>query len=303
MDLDWTCLRTALAVARAGTISGAARRLGIHHASVIRHVDTLEAQLGAKLFQRHPRGYTLTEAGAILRDFGTEAEARLTQMAARLRDTDERLSGPLIVTAPPSQSALILPALVALNRRHPGLMIRYDTGARLARLDLAEAHVALRAGARPDDPDHVVAPYAPLRTALYGAPDYLARHGVFDDPARHRFVLPGPEGDRTPMMRWLSGRIGEGNRAFVSNDAEARLGAVRAGLGLGFMTADQAEGLVEVLALPDWFSTLWVVTHVDLHRSPKVQAALAALRETAPAFPVSPAGAPWHPDPTGGDPP
>ena len=60
---NWDEIRTAYQVARIGTVSGAAEALGVHHATVIRHIDALEASLGVKLFQRHARGYTPTEAG------------------------------------------------------------------------------------------------------------------------------------------------------------------------------------------------------------------------------------------------
>ena len=63
---NWDEIRTAYQVARNGTVSGAAEVLGVHHATVIRHIDALEARLGVKLFQRHARGYTATEAGADL---------------------------------------------------------------------------------------------------------------------------------------------------------------------------------------------------------------------------------------------
>ena len=60
---NWDEVRTAFQVARMGTVSGAAEVLGVHHATVIRHIDAIEARLGVKLFQRHARGYTPTEAG------------------------------------------------------------------------------------------------------------------------------------------------------------------------------------------------------------------------------------------------
>ena len=60
---NWDEVRTAFHVARVGTVSGAADVLGVHHATVIRHIDALEERLGVKLFQRHARGYSPTEAG------------------------------------------------------------------------------------------------------------------------------------------------------------------------------------------------------------------------------------------------
>ena len=77
----WDEIRTAYQVARLGTVSGAAEALGVHHATVIRHIDALEGRLGVKLFQRHARGYTATEAG---RDLLQVASATAEQFGAEI---------------------------------------------------------------------------------------------------------------------------------------------------------------------------------------------------------------------------
>ncbi|NKW72158.1 LysR family transcriptional regulator, partial [Rhodobacteraceae bacterium R_SAG10] len=74
---NWDEFRTALEVARLGTVSAAAEALGVHHATVIRHIDALEARLGVKLFQRHARGYTMTEAGEDLRQVASTTDEQL----------------------------------------------------------------------------------------------------------------------------------------------------------------------------------------------------------------------------------
>lgn len=78
----WDEIRTAFYVARAGTVSGAAEELGVHHATVIRHIDSLESLLGVKLFQRHARGYTATEAGKDLFRVAQTTEDQFSQMIA-----------------------------------------------------------------------------------------------------------------------------------------------------------------------------------------------------------------------------
>lgn len=65
----------------------------------------------------------------------------------------------------------------------------------------------------------------------------------------------------------------------VSNDVAAREAVIRAGLAMGWLPAGSAAGLIRAMAMPEWDSDLWLVTHVDLHRTPKVQAALSALRD------------------------
>lgn len=279
MDDSWDDIRTALAVAREGTVSGAAQHLDLHHATVIRHVDALEARLGTRLFTRGPRGYAMTDAGRTLLDLGGQAQQTLAQMAARIIAGGGGIDGPLVITALPGLSDLVLPALARLMRAHPGLRVTYRTDSRLYRLGAGEAHIAIRAGAKPSDADYVVQPFHLLRAALYAAPSYVATHGGLDDPARHRFILPAEEAQGAPIMRWLSQRITEDNHALVSNDPGLRRAAVLSGLGIGMLTPDEASGMVEMLALPDWHSPLWLVTHVDLHRSAKVQTALAALKD------------------------
>ncbi|MFV2038021.1 MAG: LysR family transcriptional regulator, partial [Paracoccaceae bacterium] len=78
-------MRTAYQVARAGTVSGAAEVLGVHHATVIRHVDALEQSLGVKLFQRHSRGYTPTEAGQDLLKVAAATDDQLAQLVGRIK--------------------------------------------------------------------------------------------------------------------------------------------------------------------------------------------------------------------------
>ena len=285
---NWDEIRTAFHVARVGTVSGAAEVLGVHHATVIRHVDALEARLGVKLFQRHARGYTPTEAGQELLTVAQATEDQFAQLAARLTGAGSAMTGELIVTSLPGLSSLVTPVLAALQAEHPGLRVRYVTDLRLFRLEYGEAHVAIRAGARPQEPDNVVQPLVTHRTALYASAGYAATMGLpadEQDLARHRFVGPETPETRAPYHRWLAERVPGEAIVFRSNDVEAQLDAIRAGVGLGFRSVLGGEGddsLVRVMpAREAWDSPLWLVTHVDLHRTPKVQAFLSALKDHA----------------------
>lgn len=275
---SWDDIRVALAVARMGTVSAAAEELGVHHATVIRRVDALEAQLQARLFQRHPRGYALTEAGRALLAAASAADERFSQMATQISGAGDRIEGDLVITSLPDLAELVMPRLIAAMRRHPGLRLRYQTDPRLFRMEAGEAHVAIRAGAQPTEPDYVIRPFGRVTPRLYAAPAYLSAHGPVTDLAGHRLSLPGPEAQGAPFMRWLESRVAPAEIVMTSNDPEAREAVIRAGLAIGVVPASRAEGLIEVLAVPEWESQLWLVTHVDLHRTPKVQAALSALR-------------------------
>jgi DNA-binding transcriptional LysR family regulator len=279
MKIDsWDDIRVALAVARRGTVSGAAADLGVHHATVIRRIDALEAALKARLFQRHPRGYVLTDAGRTLLKSADLTDQLFSQMATQIAGAGERIEGELIITAVPELADLIMPRLAPLLQQHENLRLTYITDPRLFRLSAGEAHIAVRAGARPTEPDYVVLPLGQVQQPLYASPDYIARYGPVEDPRTHRFALAGPEARNAPYMRWLYDRLAPENIILTASESSARETVIRMGLAIGSVPPSRTDGLQVALCLPEWESSLWLVTHVDLHRTSKVQAALAALR-------------------------
>jgi DNA-binding transcriptional LysR family regulator len=285
---NWDEVRTAYQVARLGTVSGAAEVLGVHHATVIRHIDAIESRLGVKLFQRHARGYTPTEAGQDLLRVGQATDDQLNQLVARLKGQGDAVTGELVVTSLTSFAPLVAPALAEFQRQHEGVIVRYLTGDRLFRLEYGEAHVAIRAGQIPEQPDNVVQPFMRLRVALYASRDYVARHGLPDgegDFAGHRFVGTDDAANRAPFNKWLREIVPARQIVFRTMDTHALEAAVRAGAGIGFFPLHEGEAddnLVRVMETRDeWSAPLWLVTHVDLHRTTKVQTFLAFLKARA----------------------
>jgi len=288
---NWDEIRTAYHVARIGTVSGAAGALGVHHATVIRHIDALEARLGVKLFQRHARGYTPTEAGDDLLRVAQATDEQFSQLAGRIKGRGNDVSGELVVTSLGGLSHLLVPVLTAFQQDHPGLVVRYLTGDRLFRLEYGEAHVALRAGNPPEQPDNVVQPFHRQRIALFASEGYAARHGLPRDESElpgHRFVSADDPKSRAPFAKWLRETVPEACITFRSGDVHAQRRAIQAGAGIGFMSRLQAAemgGLIEVVPpREDWSAPLWLVTHMDLHRTTKVQAFLNFLKERARAW-------------------
>jgi len=282
---NWDEIRTAYHVARAGTVSGAAQELGVHHATVIRHIDALEAQMGTKLFQRHARGYTPTEAGADLLRVAQATDDQFAQLAGRIKGQGDTVTGELVVTSLSSFSHVLTPILVRFQQKHLDLSVRYLTGARLFRLEYGEAHVAIRAGSPPDQPDNVVQKFSTECIALYASKDYIATNGMpdgEDDLGRHRFVSYDKPQSRAPYHQWLKDNIPSERVTFRVADDRGLQQAILAGAGLGFMSERIAEshtGLVRVLpSRAEWASPLWLVTHVDLHRTAKVQTFLKFLK-------------------------
>lgn len=285
---NWDEIRTAYQVARLGTVSGAADVLGVHHATVIRHIDALETRLGVKLFQRHARGYTATEAGQDLLQVAQTTDDQFTQLIGRIKGRGSGVGGELVVTSLVGLSRLLTPALVAFQAENPGLVVRYLTGERLFRLEYGEAHVAIRAGTMPEQPDNVVQPFMTQPMALVASDAYIARHGMpkdIADLANHAFVGHDESVARAPFNKWLEDLVPQARITFRAMDNQTLRDAVIAGAGIGFMAPwdrHMRPDLHEVIpAREEWISPLWLVTHVDLHRTAKVQAFTSFLKEQA----------------------
>ena len=286
MTLDaWDEVRTAYHVARMGTVSGAAEVLGVHHATVIRHVDALEGRLGTKLFQRHARGYTPTEAGEDLLQVAQATDDQFAQLAGRIRGLGSEVTGELIVTALPTMSPRITPILVAFQAEHPDLKVRFVTDERVLRLEYGEAHVALRAGPQPQEPDNVVQKFYTQPFTLCATRDYIARHGPLTDGdwAGHRFVGADDRSSRAPFYQWMERTIPEDLVTFRASQQRAAEDAVLAGAGIGFLPVWEAEDRSDIQQMlpprEEWTSQTWIVTHVDLHRTAKVQTLVQFLKD------------------------
>ncbi len=233
---NWDEIRTAYQVARKGTVSGAAEQLGVHHATVIRHIDALENRLGVKLFQRHARGYTATEAGTDLLQVAQATDDQFTQLAGRIKGQGEGVSGDLVITSLDMLSKMLTPVMVAFQAENPEVRIRYRTGDRVFRLEYGEAHVAIRAGAMPEEPDNVVQPFMSQQMSLVASDAYVARHGLpknVDDLANHYFVIFDNEKSRAPFGVWLRDRVPEGRLIYRATDNRNMLDAIIAGAGIG----------------------------------------------------------------------
>ncbi len=287
----WDEVRTAYQVARLGTVSGAADVLGVHHATVIRHIDALEGRLGVKLFQRHARGYTPTEAGQDLLKVAKAADDQFHQLGARLKGHGDGVSGDLTVTSLASFSTMLTPVMVKFQKQNPEVKIRYLTGDRLFRLEYGEAHVAIRAGAAPDQPDNVVQPFIKQTVAMVAAQSYIDRMGMPEsdaDLAKHEFVSHDDNDSRAPFHRWLLAHVPMTQIVYRTMDNRSMRDAIAAGAGIGFLPSYEfglMPGVKQVMPpREEWATNLWLVTHVDLHRTPKVQTFLKFLKEEAKSW-------------------
>jgi len=286
---NWEALRTAYHVARLGTLSGAAEALGVHHATVMRHVDLLEAELGCHLFRRHARGYSMTDAGRDLLQAVGEADVSFAKLSNRLRGQKDAIAGELVVTALPGLSAWLTGHLAVFQRKYPDINVTTVFDERLLKLEYGEAHVAVRAGPRPEDPDNIVRPLGHFKIGMFAHESYVRRYGRLmrmEDIPKHRFLKGiGPQ-KHSPLSQWVNTHVPAKAVVWESTDARALDDALYAGVGVWFTARASAAlrpGLVSLMPdLSGLDGALWLVSHRDISRVAKVQALTRFLLENLP---------------------
>lgn len=276
---NWTEIRTAFHVGRLGTVSAAADFLGVHRATVIRHIETLESYLGEKLFHRHSRGYTPTDLGRDLMQVAYAAEEKFRQLQGRAKRYEKEMSGELVVASIEDLTLPLVPALKIFRTRYPEIVLRIANSGKPHRLEYGEAHIAFRIGSKPDHPDQVVQLFSQFKWGLYASRDYVEQNGSPENPAdyrNHAFVGFDNTDTEHHNQKWFEYNGLEENIILKSTTPSVLYQAVASGLGIGFMPIFRAKSFSNLIEIgkydTDWESPIWLVTHVDLHRSPKVQA-------------------------------
>ncbi len=281
----WAELRTAYQVARLGTVSAAADMLGFHRATVNRHIDLLEAELGGRIFIRHARGYALTELGEDVLRVAQKTEELTDDLAGRVAGAKAAIAGEIKLTILAPFAGLLMGAIADFRASNPICQVHIDASEDLARLEYGEAHIALRAGAKPDHPDYVVSSFGRVGFNLYAHDSYVSRHGLPKDEGGlngHQFVVPPTSDSRLPFGPWINDHILPEMIALSSRNIEVNFAAISAGIGMGFLGDHEAQAFTSLhRVLPpnkDWTVPLWLVTHVDLHRTEKVQEMLGHIK-------------------------
>jgi DNA-binding transcriptional LysR family regulator len=297
-DIGWELYRTFLGVLREGSLSGAARALGITQPTAGRHVAALEAALGTVLFTRSQTGLLPTEVALALR---THAEAMESTAAALVRaagSQGEGVRGVVRVSASEVIGVEVLPPVVArLREAHPALKLELVLTNRVQDLLRREADIAVRM-VRPRQAQLVARRIGHIELGFHAHRDYLARHGTprkLEDLAGHAVIGH----DQPSAFVRSAGKAlpAYGRDAFsLRTDSDlAQLALIRAGAGIGICQvglARRSEALVRLL--PRAFSLqldTWVTMHEDLRHSPRCRAAFDALADGLQQYVAGPEAA------------
>jgi DNA-binding transcriptional LysR family regulator len=294
--MNWDDYRFFLAVARGGTLSAAASDLGVTQPTVGRRIAALERRLGAKLYVRRPSGFTLSEAGGLMREHAERIERDVLAAERRVSGRDAGPRGVVRLTASEWLCTSILaPMLSDLLVCYPQLEIELIADTRHLNLARREADLALRPR-RFEQEAIMQRAIGNVEFGLYAAPRYLTTHGLPRAGDGHGHVVIGMlPGVGDVAREWLATSLPRASPAVRTNGRDAMVTLASAGVGLACLArvvGDHVAALqrIELETAPP-APTLWLGIHRDVRVTPRVRAVATyitsqlgdRLRATGPA--------------------
>ena len=272
--LNWEDLRYFVAFSQVTSLSGAARVLGVEHATVSRRIAALEKSLSVKLVDRRKRLYELTTVGRKLADLGkqietqTEAIERLAVAAAQTQQVVE-----VTVSAPPSvTSEKLIPSLGRFRSTHPNIVLRLLGDSQYSSLSKCQTHLCIRF-AKPRQIGIVARRIGSASFSFYGAKTYLQDRS----PEQYEFIGYEAEAMTLPQNDWLKKIVGDRPCVLKAKTVELQVRAAEAGVGIALLPSFAVQHSSQLcrLELADPLMVdVWLGVHEDFRAIPSIQAAM-----------------------------
>ena len=285
-NLDWNQLKAFLQTAQTGSLSAAARKLGLTQPTLSRQVAAIEQQMGVTLFERVGKAMVLTPTGLDLlehaRAMGTAAEALGLAASGR----SQAVGGVVSVSATDAVAAYLLPPIVQrLRAQEPGIAVEVISSNALSDLLRREADIAIR-HVKPEQPDLIARLIREAQAYFYASEDWVQAHGHprnAQEAARLPFVGSDRNGQYLAYLRLHGLNLSEDNFSCYSDHTVAHWALVCQGMGIGAMMTEIARktpGMVRVLDdLPPVRFPIWLVSHRELRTSRRIRVVFEALAE------------------------
>lgn len=262
---SWDDLRLFLAVARAGSFTRAAGDTGLHHATLIRRIDALEREIGARLLERGAQGVRPTAAGAELAEGASRVESEVHALSRAVAGQDTSLTGTIRLTTTPGLAPMLMPTLTSFLVDHPSIQLDLDLADPQRDLARREADVAIRPTTVVPE-DALAKEIGPLSFAPYAAATGASPHWVgFGDNISH-----------LTAARWFAASPWAASVRHRASTVPGMVTAVAAGLGNGLLPCCEADPDPRLVRLgppvPEASLRLYLLVHVDLRKVARVRA-------------------------------
>ena len=285
-NLDWNQLKAFLQTAQTGSLSAAARKLGLTQPTLSRQVAAIEQQMGVTLFERVGKAMVLTPTGLDLlehaRAMGTAAEALGLAASGR----SQAVGGVVSVSATDAVATYLLPPIVQrLRAQEPGIVVEVIASNAISDLLRREADIAIR-HVQPGQPDLIARLVREAQAHFYASEEWVRTHGhprSAQDAAQLQFVGSDRNGQYLGYLRQHGLNLTEENFSCYSDHTVAHWALVRQGMGIGAMMteiASKTPGMVRVLdEVPAVRFPIWLVSHRELRTSRRIRVVFEALAE------------------------
>jgi DNA-binding transcriptional LysR family regulator len=286
VKFDWNRARAFLVTAEEGSLSAAARALGMAQPTLGRQVDALEEELGVILFERVGRGFALTPNGLELLEHVRAMGEAANRVSLSAAGQSQSIEGRVCIAASEVYAAILLPPIVAKVREaEPRIVIEIVASTRTSDLLRREADIAIR-NFRPTEPDLVAKKIRDVPARLYATPGYIERIGNPKLPYDLRnadFISIDNSGVFLKGLNALGLNLTERNFPIVTENYLVMWEMVKQGLGIGILDGNigDAEPLVRRV-LPDLepiVFPIWLVAHRELNTSRRVRFVFDLLAE------------------------
>lgn len=288
VKFDWNRARAFLVTAEEGSLSAAARALGMAQPTLGRQVDALEDELGVVLFERAGRGLVLTPSGLELLDHVRSMGEAAGRMSLAASGHSQSIEGSIAITASELGAAHLLPPIVQrIRREHPGITIEIVASNQTVDLRRRESDIALRS-VEPTQPELIARRVRDDPVRLYGTPAYLdsiGNPGTLEALAeRADFVAFDTTSRFIEMLNGMGVPVTGRNFPIVSASLPVHWEMVKTGVAIGIIPGvigDREPGVVPVLPdlLPPIIFPTWLVTHRELNTSRRVRVVFDILAE------------------------
>lgn len=278
VKFDWNRARAFLVTAEEGSLSAAARALGMAQPTLGRQVDALEAELGVILFERVGRGFTLTPSGLELLEHVRAMGDAANRVSLSAAGQSQSIEGNVCIAASETHAAMLLPPIIAkLRVMEPGIHIEIVASSKASDLRRREADIALR-NFPPAEPDLIAKKVKDIPARLYATPAYLERIGNPKLPYDLRnadFISIDASGMFLKGLNKMGLNLTEANFPILSENYLVMWEMVKQGIGIGIQDGNigDAEPLVR-RALPDFaplIFPIWLVAHREVNTSRRVR--------------------------------
>jgi DNA-binding transcriptional LysR family regulator len=280
----WTEFKTAYRLAKHRTLSATANDLGIHRSTVMRHIDTLEQELGLTLFQRNDKGYIPIETGLEVMRLGEITDTQLNQFVNTARNKDDVIEGLLKITSVPEISLLLFPTINQYLANYPNVNIDVIGDLRNFDLEYGEADIAIRAGNKPETLDNVVIPFVSSELVFCAHTTYVETHGMpnLNNVHQHKFLANNERVEHLYWNEWVHDTISKENISLSTGSQQVLNYALYAVVGIGWSTKETEKSDKELHWVDigeSWQINTWILAYRDIVNLPKVRKFIDMLKE------------------------